>query len=145
MQTLDTEAEVVSWIADLRQKGVTVSGGSIKWYAKKVYDKHYPEEDDFHASNGWLSRFTSRHGLTSRSVTSQGQKVPSDAKCLAEKIFQYTKEMTDTRNFELRSIGNMDETPLWFDLPCSKSYDFRGVKSVQARTTGKEKLRYTDG
>ena len=41
--------------------------------------------------------------------------------------------MTDTRNFELRSIGNMDETPLWFDLPCSKSYDFRGVKSVQAR------------
>ena len=85
------EAEVVSWIADLRQKGVTVSGGSIKRYAKKVYDKHYPEEDDFHASNGWLSRFTSRHGLTSRSVTSQGQKVPSDAKCLAENFFQYTR------------------------------------------------------
>ena len=101
-----------------------------------------PEEDDFHASNGWLSRFTSRHGLTSRSVTSHGQKVPSDAKCLAEKFFQYTKEMTDTRNFELMSIGNMNETPLWFDLPCSKSYDFRDVKSVQART-GKEKLRYT--
>jgi hypothetical protein len=58
-------------------------------------------------------------------------------------FFQYTKEMTDARNFELRSIGNMDETPLWFDLPCSKSYDFRGVKPMQARTTGKEKIRYT--
>lgn len=70
--------------------------------------------------------------------------MPSDANCLAEKFFQYTKEMTDKINFELRSIGNMDETPLWFDLPCSKSYDFCGVKSVQARTTWKENcdIRY---
>ena len=41
------------------------------------------------------------------------------------------------------AIGNMDETPMWFDLPASKSYDFKGVKVVPAKTTGKEKLRYT--
>ena len=29
------------------------------------------------------------------------------------------------------------------DMPSSRSYDFRGVKSVPAKTTGKEKLRYT--
>lgn len=61
--------------------------------------------------------------------------MPSDAKCLAENFLQYTKEMSDTRKFDLKSIGNMDETPMWFDLPCSKSYDFRGVKSVKAKTT----------
>ena len=97
------EAEVVSWIADLRQKGVTISGGSIKQYAKKVYKKHYIGEDQFHASHGWLSQFTSRHGLTSRSLTSQGQKVPSNAKCLAENFFQYTKEVRKARKFELIS------------------------------------------
>jgi hypothetical protein len=37
----------------------------------------------------------------------------------------------------------MDETPLWFDLPSTRTYDFRGVRTVKARTTGKEKLRYT--
>ncbi len=37
----------------------------------------------------------------------------------------------------------MNKTPLWFDLPSSKSYDFRGVKTVPAKTTGKRKLRYT--
>ena len=37
----------------------------------------------------------------------------------------------------------MDEPPLFFDLPNSRTYDFRGVKAVNAKTTGKEKLRYT--
>ena len=131
------EAEVVSWIKELRDKGVTVSGSAIQRHAKKVYEEFYPEEDNFRASKGWLDRFTDRHGLTVRSVTSQGKKVPGNAKALAESFLQYVKEIRGDRTFELKSIGNMDETPLWFDLPSSKTFDFRGVKSVQAKTTGK--------
>ena len=48
-----------------------------------------------------------------------------------------------TRNFEMKVVGNVDETPLWFDLPSSQSFDFRGVKSTPGKTTDKEKLRYT--
>ena len=48
-----------------------------------------------------------------------------------------------TRKFEMNYVGNMDETPLWFDMPSSRSYDFQGVKSIPAKTAGKEKLRYT--
>ena len=40
-------------------------------------------------------------------------------------------------------MGNMDETPMWFDLPSNTSIDFKGVKTIRSRTTGKEKLRYT--
>ena len=40
-------------------------------------------------------------------------------------------------------ISNMDETPLWFDLPSSQTVDFVGVKTVACRTTGHEKLRFT--
>ena len=37
----------------------------------------------------------------------------------------------------------MDETPMFFDTPNSKTYDFGGVKTVRARLTGYEKLRYS--
>ena len=40
-------------------------------------------------------------------------------------------------------LMNMDETPMYFDLPANKTIDFEGVKSVKVTTTGHEKLRYT--
>ena len=37
----------------------------------------------------------------------------------------------------------MDETGCYFDAPRSTTFDFSGVQSVKARTTGYEKLHYT--
>ena len=36
-------------------------------------------------------------------------------------------------------IFNMDETPLYFDIPNHSTYDMRGVKTVRMATTGNEK------
>ena len=38
-----------------------------------------------------------------------------------------------------KCVGNMDETPLWFDLPSTDTYDFQGIRSVKSKTTGHEK------
>ena len=104
----------------------------------------YPESPyQFRASNGWLVRFVSRNKLSCSTVTSQGQKVPSNASDLAKEFLQYTHHHIKSKDFQPSFIANMDETPVWFDLPSSRSYDFRGVKYVPAKTTGKEKLRYT--
>lgn len=113
--------------------------------ANKLFEEmyHYVEDADFQFSNGWLSRFAKRHNLTSRTVTSQGQKVPENSKELAENFFSFLDQKYAEHRYPLKHIGAMDETPLWFDLPCSRSYDTRGIKSVTAKTTGKEKLRYT--
>ena len=43
----------------------------------------------------------------------------------------------------LVNIGNMDETPVWFDMPTSKTVDSVGVKTVLLKTTGHEKTRFT--
>ena len=40
-------------------------------------------------------------------------------------------------------ITNMDETPCYFDMPSSTTFDLKGVKTVKVRTTGNEKLRFT--
>jgi hypothetical protein len=61
---------------------------------------------------GWLERFISRHGLSPRAVTSQGQKVPANAKDLASAFMKYTHEKTLSESLEFKAIGNMDETPM---------------------------------
>ncbi len=46
-------------------------------------------------------------------------------------------------NYQLKYIGNMDETPLWFDLPSNTTIDHKGAKTVSIRTTGHERSSFT--
>ena len=80
-----------------------------------------------------------RNKLVRRRVTSVGQKVPPNAPQLCEKFLNVMKDL----NGAYQVILNMDETPMYFDLPSSHCIDFKGVKTVTMKTTGNEKLRYT--
>ena len=81
----EIETRLVEWLASMRQDGVTVSGECIKLQARATLKEEAPDKDpeEFKASNGWLHRFTKRHKISFRAVTSQGQKIPDDAKTLA--------------------------------------------------------------
>lgn len=46
-------------------------------------------------------------------------------------------------NYELVNIGNMDETPVWFDMPSARTVNTRGEKTVSITTTGHEKSHFT--
>ena len=71
-------------------------------------------------------------------LCSVGQKIPANAKELAEDFLEVVSKMAPGKSV----VGNMDETPLWFDMPHTSTIDFKGVKTVKAKTTGHEKLRY---
>ena len=72
-------------------------------------------------------------------MTRVGQKVHEDAPELRE---QFSQDMTIlSKKNDL--IINMDETPKYFDMPSNKTIDFKGMKIVTMKTTGREKLRYT--
>jgi hypothetical protein len=142
----ELEAAIIEWLTSLRRDGMTANGDYIKTQAKKLFHEVYPQEDpdNFKASNGWLQRFTVRHKLTFRSVNSLGQKLPKNAKVLAEQFLCFVREkLQENKITDMKNIANMDESPLWFDLPSTRTYDFRGVKTVKSKTTGHEKLRYT--
>ena len=47
------------------------------------------------------------------------------------------------RNYPLSSIGNMDETPLWLDMPRDTTITRQGDRTVWIRTTGHDKMRFT--
>jgi DDE superfamily endonuclease len=46
-------------------------------------------------------------------------------------------------DYPLAYIGNMDETPVSFDLPTNTTVDELGARSVSIRTTGHERTNFT--
>ena len=40
-------------------------------------------------------------------------------------------------------MGNMDETPVWFDMPSARTVNVKGEKTVLVNTTGHEKSQFT--
>lgn len=121
------EESLASWISEERKQGIPVSASHIKARAEDLLSKS-DGATNFKASNGWLERFTKRYKVVNRSVTSVGQKVPDNARELCHCFFKFHESVIG--GIELKNIGNMDETPMYFDLPQNKTYDFKGVKHV---------------
>ena len=124
-------------IRNRRVEKKAVTKKRIQRYARLVFPKLY-KDDTFKASEGWLNRFMKRNNVVQRCATSVGQKVPIDAPEICE---MFLDEMKSLPSYEY--YYNMDETPCYFDVPRSKTYDFRGVSTVKLKTTGHEKLRFT--
>ena len=139
----DMEDELFDWITGKRDDGIAVHGKAIQSKAKEIVRSYYGEDAEFAASRGWLSRFLRRRKLVSRRVTTVGQEIPGNAADVAERFMSDVKKIITDGKFSDACIGNMDETPFWFDLPSTATIDMEGVKTVKAKTTGHEKLRFT--
>ena len=72
----ELEASLVEWLTGLCRDGITMSGECIKMQGKKLSMDLYPDVNlvNFKASDGWLQKFTIRHHITFRCVTSKGEK-----------------------------------------------------------------------
>lgn len=100
-------------------------------------------EDNFSASDGWLQKCLTRQQFSLRRTTTVSQWLPAD---LIPKITNFiltTRKLHLTKKYPLSHIGNMDETPLWFDMPGETTITHTGERSVPVRTTGHDKGRYT--
>ena len=70
--------------------------------------------------------------LVLRQKTKISQRLPDD---LEEKITSFQSFVIRARrskNCSLVNIGNMDEMPVWFDMPTSKTADSVGAKTVES-------------
>ena len=140
----DMEECLAEWVFAQREDGIGVHGKAISAKARELHAELYEGEPiDFNASKGWLSRFLQRNKLCSRRVTTVGQQLPDDAQDLAKEFLDDVKDDIAANDLAPVAVGNMDESPFWFDLPSNQTYDMQGVKTVRMRTTGHEKLRFS--
>lgn len=141
------ENELKQWVEDSRAQGFIVTRTMIRLRALKL--KNTPPYKDneelkmFKASAGWCSRFMKREGLVLRMRTKLAQKLPAELEEKVMAFHRYTINLRKQNQYGLNSIGNMDETPLTFDIPSNQTVDFRGAKTVGVKTTGHEKLHFT--
>ena len=118
------EDELVRYITEVRSRGIVVHHNAVKSKAKEIISQFYPLAVNFNASNGWCTRFLKRNNLAHRAVTSIGQKVPDDAGVKAKRFLKALGPLLKKVKLEGGDIGHMDEVPMYFDMPSSKTIDF---------------------
>ena len=139
--SMDIEEELVAWILKKREESnLAVSTKMIRVKALSLIKPLLP---NFKASDGWLRKFLVRNNLVLRAKTSLAQSLPID---LENKITEFRRNLLNIRengDFSYDNIGNMDETPVYFDMVPSKTVDRKGKKTIKVRSTKSEKRRIT--
>ena len=99
--------------------------------------------DGFSGGPSWCARFLLRKHLSIRARTTMCQKLPADAQEKLVSFREYMCQSVDTHSVADTHIINMDEVPLTFDIPMSKTVEQTGSKAVTIQTTGHEKASFT--
>ena len=140
----ELERKVAEWVLDKRLNGIGLSGTMIRLKSKQMAKDMPPEQvEGFTGCTSWLYRFMKRKGLVLRQKTKIAQRLPQE---FEEKIISFQRMMIRMRrkhNYEMQQIGNMDETPMNFDMPPSRTVNPVGEKTVLIKTTGNEKNHFT--
>ena len=92
---------------------------------------------DFVASDGWLWRFSKRHGI--RQLSLQGEKLPAD-KPAADNFIITFQDFVETNCYTLNQIFNCDETGLYYKLLPKKTLASHFEKCANGRKSQKEKV-----
>ena len=133
----ELESELVTWVEDQRRSGYVVTRNMIRLRALSIAKKE--QIANFKGTVGWCTRFLKRNDLVIQQKTKIAQKLPEDLEDKVTSFQRFVIKMREKEEYELSQIGNMDETPVWFDMPTSKTVTSKGEKTVLVKTTGHEK------
>ena len=92
---------------------------------------------EFAASDGWLWRFSKRHGI--RQLTLQGEKLSAD-KPAADNFITTFQEFIEDKQYTLNQIFNCDETGLYYKLLPNKTLAGHFEKTADGRKGQKERV-----
>lgn len=142
------EDNLFSWIIEKRENGNAVTRKLITRKAISLskdqeFLRNNPGIAGFKFSSKWLDGFLGRYDLSQRRKTTVAQQLPSDLIEFQQSFLSYMLYMRMQHNYPLKYIGNMDETPMWFDLPSNTTINKKGEKTVSIRTTGHERTSFT--
>ena len=131
------EKQIIKWITDCRSQGIALNTIQICLKAK-LYAKDM-NIIDFKASSNWCYRFMARHDLSIRRKTHISQKLPDDYEDKLIAFQTHIIKRCKKFNQPLSLIGNVDQTPLTFDLPADSIIEKIGTSTMTLQTNGARK------
>lgn len=136
----DIEASLLKWFDERREGGVRVTGKSLRHEALRLHREN--GNQSFKASNGWYQRFKKRH-IVFRRTTHISQHPVHITDNRIDKFLIFVTRMRKFREYSDSEILNMDETPVWFEMPGKSSLSYAGETEVRVASTGHEKEKIT--
>ena len=98
--------------------------------------KEFCDDPAFKASVGWYINWKRRHSITLRTKTTLAQRLPNDLEEQTVKFHRFVIATRQRHGYLLSRIFNMDETPMWFEMPSSRTLEFSGSRTVPGADTG---------
>ena len=136
----EKEVELVQWVLEQRDLQLAVTVQNIIDQAVVVIQ---PTNSSFKGTRGWAQKFMRRNDLVIRAKTSVAQKLPAALEQKMTAFLQAVREARVGYDYPKNLIGNMDETPMYFDMPGNTTIEKKGTKTISVRTTGAEKRHLT--
>lgn len=111
----ELENKLLRYVRNTRADGFSVSVEMIQFEGLKIADRMKIPRNEFKGSYGWARLAFQKHVL----------------------------KLRKTHNYTMGAIGNVDETPVFFEMPGESTVNKAGEKTVHVRTAGAEKQRCT--
>ena len=137
----EVENILEDWVNTQRADGRGVSTVQIRLKAKTIATEKKIE--DFTGGPSWCLRFMRRKGLSIRARTTVCQQLPPDYEEKVTNFHKFTQTKIAENSIGPDEIINMDEVPLTFDLPLTRTVNEKGESSVTLKTTGHERTHFT--
>ncbi|POM75070.1 hypothetical protein PHPALM_7874 [Phytophthora palmivora] len=141
--TISKEGEecIVQWINSLRGEGVPVSRLMLQLQAQQVASDEGVADGVFSGSWCWQQGFLSRHGMSLRTKTRQGQKTPA---AMDEAALKFWQDVEQAKNeLGVDKFYNADESGICFEYLPKQTVNNKGVNTVWVKCGGKDKERLT--
>src|ERR1043165_2271726 len=103
----------------------------------------YPNIQHFAFSNKWVDGLMNHNNLSNHRRTTIAQCLPEDLIEKQQEFLAFIMYRCIQHDYPLALIGNMDETPMTFDLPSNITVDETGTRSVSICIIGHEKTNFT--
>ncbi|KAF8247267.1 hypothetical protein K440DRAFT_644053 [Wilcoxina mikolae CBS 423.85] len=155
----DMEERLTAAIIERRQERKSVRLRWIQKKARAIFRECYNdfEEDEFCFSTGWFLDFLSQNHISIRAPTNKAQRIPEQYQTVSINFLRFlrrnchpshrwvpTRYRQDLEDYGIDSyvgcvrtcrIANMDQTPLPYEFLDDHTYDLKGSKTVQIKSS----------
>ena len=136
------EKELNDWIDARRKEKLAVTPKTAIDRAIFIHKSSSNSQSNFKASRGWLQRYFKRFHRSLRRRThlaTQNNKTPTITRNI---VLEHLTSLSYLASlYEKKNIFNMDETPLYVDMPATTTIEYIGEKTVDVVSGGYEKHR----
>ena len=122
--SMEIDEQLLVWVVENCDLHLLVTIPRLQAKAMKLIGTEYP---DFKASSGWAYKFMHRHSLVLQACTSMAQELPATLEEWIQAFYCQIMRVAGINKFEV--VGNIDETPLYFDVVPGRVLDKKGKRS----------------